>query len=249
MSGIHHTPYSQPVNLLPVSMQVFKRICAIFVSPFRKGGMIRYQTSLFGEHGSNPLGEIVVFDLETTGRSPRKHEIIQIAAAKLIGTKLARRQSFFSFVRPTYSIPFEITDMTGIRNSDVRKAPCLKDVMADFSSFCGDATLAGHNCHTFDFPFLRNVCSGIRCRQVFYFDTLHLSRHIWAGNAGIRHRLDDVMQRCGVRASRFQRHDARGDVAALARCIQRMFSHIDRARHESPIKLYSGVLPFSEAFE
>jgi DNA polymerase-3 subunit epsilon len=209
--------------------------------------MINYQSILFGDHADGPLKEVIVFDLETTGLSPRKDEIIQIAATKLVGGQLSRKQTFLTYVKPRRAIPLEITDLTGISHVNVKKAPRIEDALALFSDFCGDATLVAHNGHTFDFPFLRNACKRARCRtrQVLYFDTLHLSRRIWP-RPGAGHSLDVIMKRCKVSLHRFRRHDGRGDVSLLARCIQRMLGHITQDKHECQIKIYEGVLPISK---
>ena len=209
--------------------------------------MIQYQSILFGNHSDDPLKEVIVFDLETTGLSPRENEIIQIAASKLIGGRLSRKHRFFTYVKPRRPIPPEITDLTGISREDVKKAPRIEDALVAFSDFCGDATLVAHNGHTFDFPFLRTACKrvGCRTRQVLYFDTLHLSRRIWP-RPGARHSLDVLMKRCKVSIRGVRRHDGRGDVSLLAKCIQRMLGHITHDKQECQVKLYEGVLPVPE---
>lgn len=191
----------------------------------------------------DPLKEVIVFDLETTGLS-REDEIIQIAAAKLVGGQLSRKHRFFSYVKPRRTIPPEITDFTGISRADVKKAPRIEDALVAFSDFCGDATLVAHNGHTFDFPFLRRACERVGCqtRRVLYFDTLHLSKHIWS-RRGTRHSLDVIMKRCKVSTHGVRRHDGRGDVSLLARCIQRMLGHMEHSKGECQVKLYEGVLP------
>ena len=206
--------------------------------------MMQYQPILFGGQADDPLNEVIVFDLETTGLS-REDEIIQIAATKLVGGQISRKHKFFSYVKPRRAIPPEVTDLTGISRSDVKKAPPIKDALVSFSDFCGDATLVAHNGHTFDFPFLRRACErvGCRTRQVLYFDTLHLSRRIWS-RPGARHSLDIIVKRCKVSVRGVRRHDGRGDVSLLARCIQRMLGHMTQDKHERQIKLYEGVLPY-----
>jgi DNA polymerase III epsilon subunit-like protein len=52
--------------------------------------MMQYQPMLFNGYTDDPLKEVIVFDLETTGLS-REDEIIQIAATKLVGGQLSRK--------------------------------------------------------------------------------------------------------------------------------------------------------------
>ncbi|MBR4955665.1 MAG: PHP domain-containing protein, partial [Clostridia bacterium] len=56
--------------------------------------------------------EIIVFDLETTGLDPKKCEIIEIAAAKLVNGEITDR--YHQYVKPNELVPFEITKLTGI---------------------------------------------------------------------------------------------------------------------------------------
>ena len=66
---------------------------------------------------------LVIFDLETTGFSPRYHEIIQIAAIRICHGQIVAADRFETYVRPQNAIPDEITELTGITDSDVSDAP------------------------------------------------------------------------------------------------------------------------------
>ena len=57
----------------------------------------------------------VCFDLETTGLSPDKDEIIEIGAVKVVNGEIADR--FSSFVNPQVPIPFNIEKLTGIKDA------------------------------------------------------------------------------------------------------------------------------------
>lgn len=65
----------------------------------------------------------VVFDLETTGRSRQRDEIIELAAVILdsLGVEI-EDTSFSEFVKPTKPIPPFITELTSITNDDVSTA-------------------------------------------------------------------------------------------------------------------------------
>jgi DNA polymerase III alpha subunit (gram-positive type) len=55
---------------------------------------------------------LVIFDLETTGFSPRYHEIIQIAAIRMRHGEILAADRFETFVRPEKDIP-DVVEPTG----------------------------------------------------------------------------------------------------------------------------------------
>jgi hypothetical protein len=65
----------------------------------------------------------VVFDLETTGRSRERDEIIELAAVILDCSGVEIEDAFFSeFVKPTKPMPPFITEITSITKNDVSTA-------------------------------------------------------------------------------------------------------------------------------
>lgn len=170
----------------------------------------------------------VIYDLETTGLSPDADEIIQIAAMKFCHGKLVRSESFFSFAKPTRSIPSFITGYTGISNRHVANAPRPHEVLIRFSQFVGSAKLIAHNGHRFDSKFLSATCarSGIATREVAAIDSLHLSRRLFGTARGTGHGLDRVVERCCIAKDGIARHDARGDVELLGLAVEVMWQRL-----------------------
>lgn len=173
--------------------------------------------------GIDPQADLVVFDLETTGLSPARDEILQIAAVRMRQGRLVREESFFSYVKPTIPVPYFITSYTGITEADVRHAPGPEQVLANFSDFVGSSVLIAHNGHRFDMKFLEWTCNrrSLATRSAPYLDSITLSQQLW-GRGGLSHGLDAVLERLAIRATDVRRHDARGDVLLLARAIQAM---------------------------
>ncbi len=192
-----------------------------------------------------PLNDLVVFDLETTGLSPADDEIIQIAALRVVGGRIRHDDAFFSYVKPRHSIDPFITRFTGISDRDVRHASGPLDVLEKFSRYCRDALLVAHNGHTFDIPFLRQVCARRHCgvRETRYIDSMHLSWRVWGRARGVSHGLDGVVSRLRVKADGARRHDARGDVALLARCVVSLLDRLALGGAERPVNVYPCVLP------
>jgi DNA polymerase III epsilon subunit family exonuclease len=170
----------------------------------------------------------VIFDLETTGLSPDVSEIIQIAATRFRNGDVVPGDSFFSYCRPGQPISRFISDYTGITDRDVHNAPRPIEALEQFSRFVGDSVIMAHNGHRFDVKFLESTCARhrVKIRQVETIDTISFSRRLFGTTRGTGHSLDRVMQRLGLNASQYRRHDARGDIQALADAVKIMWSRL-----------------------
>lgn len=93
----------------------------------------------------------VVFDLETTGFSPKFNKIIEIGAVKVIEGKVVA--TFSQFVNPEVPIPVNIEKLTGINDRMVIDAPKIEDVLPQFLDFCKGSVMVAHNAD-FDMSFI-----------------------------------------------------------------------------------------------
>lgn len=120
--------------------------------------------------------DYVVFDLETTGVDVIKDDIIEISAVKVLGGKVA--DTFSTLVNPGRPIPYYATQVNGITDEMVEDAPDIREALADFLAFAGDAVLVGHNIQSFDLNFVSNAAEGLFGKTVEndYIDTLHMAR-------------------------------------------------------------------------
>ena len=107
---------------------------------------------------------LVIFDLETTGYSPRYHEIIQIAAVRMRHGKINAEERFETFVRPKNGIPGFISELTGIMHSDVCDAPEPGAALMAFSRFVGDEHWSHTTAGASIFPSSANVAFATNCR-------------------------------------------------------------------------------------
>ena len=96
------------------------------------------------------VNSYVCFDLETTGLSPEKDEIIEIGAVKVEEGKVIER--FSRFVKPDQPISPMVTALTGISNDMVADAGPTDQTIYDFLYFCGEYPVVGHNL-MFDYRF------------------------------------------------------------------------------------------------
>lgn len=125
-----------------------------------------------GKKFADVLSDYIVVDIETTGLSPRDHEIIEFAAIQYrYGAKV---DEFHTLIHPQKPIPAAITKLTGISNEDVANAPTLIEVISQMDDFIGTTPLIGHNIKTFDAPFIRTL-TGLPLDNIL-IDTLQLAR-------------------------------------------------------------------------
>lgn len=99
---------------------------------------------------------VVVYDIETTGFSLKKNEIIEIAAVTRTPNQAAAIWSILC--PPKNKIPKHITELTGISSATFKKEPTLpiKSAVAHFQELIADpqTLLVSHNGIAFDNPFL-----------------------------------------------------------------------------------------------
>ncbi len=159
--------------------------------------------------------EYVAFDLETTGRDPRRDEIIEIGAVRISGGRLGEESS--ALVKPTRPLPKLITEITGITDRDLEHAPPISEVLPKFLDFIGASTLIAHNVE-FDFAFLRRAARRHLQRKLTNrtFCTLMAAR---ARMPGQGHRLGEVARALGIELKDW--HRATADARAAAEIFLR----------------------------
>ncbi len=174
-------------------------------------------TVVYGSADAALTGEIVVFDLETTGLSSRMDRIIEIGAVVVSGGKTG--ESFCTYVDPQRNIPESSTKIHGITNNDVRGAPHEREALESFLAFAGDRPLMAHNAHLFDALFIAAALErqGID-RQLTYIDTLQLSQTLFP--QAKKFTLDAVTEL--LELPKFHHHRASDDAEALGRIYNKM---------------------------
>jgi DNA polymerase-3 subunit epsilon len=121
--------------------------------------------------------DLVVVDVETTGFRPEQATIIEIGAVRLSGGQVTGE--FFSLVNPARPIPPDITELTGITDAMVSRAPPGGAALRAFLTFATGCVLAAHNA-PFDLGFLTSGCqsNGIAWPPAAVVDTAVLARLI-----------------------------------------------------------------------
>ncbi len=191
------------------------------------------------------VGELVAFDLETTGLRYKQEEITQIAGVRLGGVSMEIGDSFSTYVNPGKPIPPGIQQLTRVRDTDVASAPSPLEALTRFSEFVGDATLFGHDVYRFDFNFIRKhtKAEGLATRTVRFIDTMDVFEALWDDFFRLRNTLDDIAERLSAGLSSMRRHDAMSDAILLAHIFQRIQDNPDLQRVLGRIPVHEALLP------
>lgn len=165
-----------------------------------------------GTHLSDldPNGSFVVFDIETTGLSPKECKITEIGAIKIEHGEITDK--FSQLINPGVPIPPNITDLTGITDEMVADKPHIDSVLPEFLEFCHGCAVVAHNAQ-FDCGFIRYNAAELNLE--FHnktVDTLKISRELFPNER--KHSLDAICKRLGV--SLKNHHRAVDDATATA---------------------------------
>lgn len=152
----------------------------------------------------------VVFDIETTGFSPKKNKIIEIGAVRVEDGKITDR--FSTFVNPDVPIPFDIEKLTGINDAMVLPYPKIDVILPQFLEFVGDSVLVAHNAG-FDVGFISHFAEELGLPfSPTVLDTVTMAR-LLLPNLN-RYKLDTVAKALNI--SLENHHRAVDDAGATA---------------------------------
>ena len=163
-------------------------------------------------------GEVIVFDLETTGFSATGDRIIEYGAVRLRNLELC--DTFGEYVNPERAVPQRITELTGITQQDVDGGISEREALERFIKFCqGDkgadapVVLIAHNAG-FDTSFIKAECKRQNIRFSFsVIDTVVMCRSMLPELR--KHKLNIVAKH--LELGEFDHHRAFEDAKMLAR--------------------------------
>ncbi len=188
---------------------------------------------VINDKGQNIDTEYVVFDIETTGLSPRFNKIIEIGAVRVKNGKIC--DTYSRFVNPGVPIPYNITKLTSINDSMVMDAPVIETVLPEFLEYVGDAVLVAHNA-SFDTGFIKEFAKrqGISVENTI-MDTMTLA-HILIPELG-KYTLDRLCKQFNV--SLLNHHRACDDARATAEIFVKMLKMLHDKEINTIAKLNS----------
>ena len=123
------------------------------------------------------FNDFYAIDLETTGLSEVKNEIIQIAIIKFHHFQPVEILS--SYVKPRKGLKLEAAAINHITEDMVADAPYVEQIMQSVDAFIGEkAPIIAHNLQ-FEYKFLAANGSENIVKKRPLYDTLELSKRIW----------------------------------------------------------------------
>ncbi|MDQ0148948.1 PolC-type DNA polymerase III [Eubacterium multiforme] len=196
------------------------------------------------ENGETLDHSYVVFDLETTGFSPKNDKIIEIGAVKIENGKIIDR--FSEFVNPKRNIPYKITELTGISDDMVKNSDDIETLLPKFLEFSKGSVLVAHNA-AFDTGFIKGNCRRLGLDFDFtILDTVPLARFLYpelkkvklnivAKHLGIslenHHRaVDDAKATCDILLKCFEKLKEEKEIYDLKSLNEEFLSHVDIKR-------------------
>jgi len=195
------------------------------------GDLLRTTTYEWGEPFAPLLeawrmGNLAVFDFETTGLDPSLDEICEIAATRR-GPEgsLQGETHFHAYIRTERPVG-ESSQIHGYTDEFLAaNGRPASVVIPEFLEFLGPSVLTGHNINGFDVYFLRAALRKLDLDQVrpLCFDTLEISRRLFRSLK--RYSLSALSAHFGI--SLDHAHEAHADVEANASLIDVLCKRLD----------------------
>lgn len=163
------------------------------------------------------LNDFISLDVETTGLSWQKHEIIQVSAIRFVGFEPC--EAFTTYIKPRQGLRLDAQKINHITEADVADAPYFEQIQAQLEAFVGEKTIIGHNI-SFDLNFLT-------AKQMFFsknriYDTLSLAKKEFGFERNSLHELTQKVMKFIPQSE----HDSLSD----AYCAALLFTEIVRRR-------------------
>ncbi|ADE19965.1 PolC-type DNA polymerase III [Mycoplasma crocodyli] len=171
------------------------------VSNFQKDGILKEQ-------------EYVCFDIETTGLSPRYHELIEFGATIIKNGSVISREQFF--IKAKNSLSAFTINLTGITDQMLKNEGLeLKPALLKISKLFENRIAVAHN-STFDMNFLfqKFLDNKMEIPKTTFIDTLVVSRLLFSKDS--KHRLENYVGRLGIIYNSDAAHRADYDAEILA---------------------------------
>ncbi|MGV2392523.1 UNVERIFIED_CONTAM: exonuclease domain-containing protein [Campylobacter lari] len=170
--------------------------------------------------GPIPQGKIkdyafVSFDIETTGLSPRYHELIEFGAME-INESLRKVQKHQFFIKPKTKLSRFTIDLTGITDEMIEKEGFdTKIALVKIYDLLNNRIALAHNAK-FDYNFLKEQfrIHELPFPNVTVIDTLVISRMMNPDKRS--HKLEDVSNRLGIKYDPEVAHRGDYDANVLA---------------------------------
>ena len=172
---------------------------------------------------------IAIIDFETTGMSPTHGaRAAEVGIVMIEGGRIVDR--YQSLMNAGQSMPWNITQLTGITSTMLRTAPAADSVMREAAQFVGSAAMVAHNA-SFDSKFWRDELQRAGCASEHEFAcTVLLSRRLYPEAPS--HSLGRIVRHLDLPPAD-KAHRALADAEMTAHLLLRMQADL-RARWHIP---------------
>ncbi len=174
--------------------------------------------------------KLAFVDIETTGMHSLYDRVIEIGILRVEDNKITK--SFHSLIDPQTRFAPEITQLTGITQQDLEKAPTFRQIQTDILDILNDCIFIAHNVR-FDYSFLKNEF--LRRDISFsskHFCTVRLSRLLYP--QFLHHNLDSLIERHGFTC--VKRHRALDDAKVLVSFYNKILQDFPLEHVENAVK-------------
>ena len=169
-----------------------------------------------------------IIDIETTGQSPAKGKITEIAIFIHNGFEIT--DSFSSLINPECDIPGFITSLTGIDNEMVRNAPKFYEVARQIVEITQDKIFVAHNV-SFDYKFIQEEFKRLGYDyQRMTMCTVRMGRKFIPGHKS--YSLGKICDELGI--SIHGRHRAAGDALATVKLLEIILERKAQKENKQP---------------
>ncbi len=176
-----------------------------------------------------------IIDIETTGLSPDKEKITEIAIYVHDGKKII--DEFISLVNPEKPIPYFITRLTGITNEMVENAPRFYEIAKKIIELTENRIFVAHNAE-FDYGFIKAEFASLGYEfKRNRLCTVKLSKKIIPGHQS--YSLGKLSNDLGIEI--IGRHRAAGDAFATVRLLEHLLSEDAKSKPLVEEMLYHSV--------
>ncbi|GGF75740.1 DNA polymerase III subunit epsilon [Azorhizobium oxalatiphilum] len=157
----------------------------------------------------------IVLDTETTGLEASKGDrVVEIGCVEMVN-RILTGNTYHVYINPERNMPAEAFAVHGLSEEFLSDKPKFAEVADGFLDFIGEDTLVIHNA-AFDIGFLNAELARMERTPIArdrVVDTVALARRKHPGASA---KLDDLMKRYGIDASRRVKHGALLDSELLA---------------------------------
>ena len=160
------------------------------------------------------MQKYAIIDIETTGGKADRERITEIAIAIHDGEKII--DSFETLINPEISLPFYITQLTGITDTMLRDAPKFYEVAKQIVQMTEGAVFVAHNVR-FDYSFVQQEFKRLGYtysrKQLC---TVRMSREAFPGLGS--YSLENLINHFRIKVK--ERHRAMADVLATSQIFE-----------------------------